>query len=480
VSWLAAGAFALYARHAWSRYETFRSAGYDLGIFDQAIRHYAHFHAPIDAIKGPGFNLLGDHFSPALALLAPLYWIWADPRMLGFALAALLAGSAFPVFSFTERKLGRACALLVTLGYLLWWPMQGIVDFDFHEIAIAVPLVAWLIDALDRARYRAVVLLAVVLLGVREDMGILMITVAVIVAARRKLTLAGALAATGALAYLLVTKLVVPHFSPSGTWDYWDYPALGPNTAAAIGHVLAHPVSTLRLLVSTPVKRRTLSCLFAGPTALALASPYALLAAPIIAERMLSDRQTLWTTTFHYNAILAPILVLAAVDVTAKIVAALADQVPNGLARRGAATCFQFAFALGFAALAILGTVRDPGLYPLHNTLTGAETRQSPHTHAQAAAVAHVPSGVCVEADDRLIPHLVGRDYVTTPAHSGGRATWIALDLNQRTTGGGDSPAPAAEYATATKAGFRVVFRQGPLIVLHKTAPVQPECGHVD
>ncbi|MFD1051141.1 DUF2079 domain-containing protein, partial [Kibdelosporangium lantanae] len=50
-----------------------RTTGFDLGIFEQAVRGYAHLRAPVSELKGPGYVLLGDHFHPILALLAPLY-----------------------------------------------------------------------------------------------------------------------------------------------------------------------------------------------------------------------------------------------------------------------------------------------------------------------------------------------------------------------------------------------------------------------
>ena len=60
---------------------TFQTSSYDLVIFDQAVRSYAHFGPGISIIKGvhngfgPHFSILGDHWSPILASLAPLYWI---------------------------------------------------------------------------------------------------------------------------------------------------------------------------------------------------------------------------------------------------------------------------------------------------------------------------------------------------------------------------------------------------------------------
>lgn len=54
------------------RHIHFGSAGYDLTIFDQAVHNYSRFQAPASSFRGFE-NLLGDHFHPILALLAPLY-----------------------------------------------------------------------------------------------------------------------------------------------------------------------------------------------------------------------------------------------------------------------------------------------------------------------------------------------------------------------------------------------------------------------
>ena len=45
--------FAIYTLFALERHRQFNTAGYDLGIFDQAVRRYAHFQAPIVPLKGP-------------------------------------------------------------------------------------------------------------------------------------------------------------------------------------------------------------------------------------------------------------------------------------------------------------------------------------------------------------------------------------------------------------------------------------------
>ena len=46
---------------------------WDLAIFAELAKDYAHGQAPIVSIKGDGYNLLGDHFHPILVLLGPVW-----------------------------------------------------------------------------------------------------------------------------------------------------------------------------------------------------------------------------------------------------------------------------------------------------------------------------------------------------------------------------------------------------------------------
>ena len=456
----------LYAADSWRRYATFRTAGFDAGIFDQAIRHYASFEAPVSSLKG--FSLLGDHFSPILATIAPLFWIWPDVRMLGFVAAALIAVSVFPVYAFTERRFGHRVGLLTAGAYVFWWPIQALVEFDFHEIAFAVPLVAFLIDALDQRRRLRTVALCVALLLVREDMGFVVAMVAIILALRGERRLAGALAAGGIGAFVLATHIVIPEFAPGGAWSYWMYPSLGPDAQHAVLHVARHPLATLELFVSAPLKRVTLACLLLPPMLLAVASPYSLLAVPILAERLLGSRELLWGVQFHYNSILAPIVVMATVDVLARA--------PARRPRRSLRTA-ALAF---FAATVLVGTALAGPLFPLHDLFTPSGWRATAHSRAQAAAIARLPAHVCVAADDHLIPHLIGRDTVTVATGEPGRASWIVIDTDADSTGGGLSLEPRSVLAAVERLGFRETWSQGPLHVLHRAAPASAACARTD
>src|SRR5581483_157296 len=166
------GSLAFYLYHALADQARYLTTGYDLGIFDQAVRAYAHFRAPIVPLKGAGYNIFGDHFHPIIAVLAPLYWVWDNVGMLLIAQAVLTAASIPVVYRFTRRRAGEPMSLLITAAYAFGWPLQGLIDFDFHEIAFATPLAALAVDALDRHDDRKLALWCGLLLLVREDMGL--------------------------------------------------------------------------------------------------------------------------------------------------------------------------------------------------------------------------------------------------------------------------------------------------------------------
>lgn len=104
----AAALFLLYAAVGARRQALIRTTGYDLGIFEQAVKAYAQLRAPVAPLRGDGFNLLGDHFHPVLVVLAPLYRIAPSPYTLLFAQAALLALAVVPLARRARQALAAA------------------------------------------------------------------------------------------------------------------------------------------------------------------------------------------------------------------------------------------------------------------------------------------------------------------------------------------------------------------------------------
>ena len=112
--WLVAAALAVfYATVSIRRHLELLTSAYDLGIYDQAVRSYSQWHLPFNTIQGPHFDVLGDHFSPVLALLAPLYWIHDSPTTLLAAQGALIAIGVVPLMKWAMRSVGLGAGLVV-------------------------------------------------------------------------------------------------------------------------------------------------------------------------------------------------------------------------------------------------------------------------------------------------------------------------------------------------------------------------------
>jgi uncharacterized membrane protein len=320
----------IYAVLSLFRYYTFNSGTYDLVIFDQAVRSYAHFHPGISVAKGihnfdrANFSVLGDHWSPIIASLAPLYWIFNGPQTLLVAQAVLFALAIPPVWLFTRRALGGGrkatiAAYMVSVAYALSWPVAAAVAFDFHEVAFAPVLTAVALERLQAGKIRPALLALAGLLLVKEDMGLLVAGIGCYLLlsnqhlTRQRLLGAGLILA-GLIDTGLATYLLIPAFGGRSDY-YWAYYWAGNNMQQLVQHVIAHPASAFKELFTPRIKLDTMLWLFGAFAFLPLLSPITIALLPLILERFLANSfPNWWGTSWQYNAYMIIILVLGAVD----------------------------------------------------------------------------------------------------------------------------------------------------------------------
>lgn len=476
---------ACYLVSSFTVYAQYRGSGYDLGIFDQAVRAYSRFRAPITPLKAPGFDILGDHFHPILALLAPAYWVWDNPGVLLVAQALLVAGSVAVVYRFTRRRAGVGFSLTVSAVYGLAWPIQTLIDVQFHEVAVAIPLLALAIDALDRDDRRWLVVWSGALLLVREDMGILVALLGVLAYVRapraadarswrgwvrRPPAAAAALVVAGIAAYEVITAVVIPALTPTHRYGYWQFDAIGKNVPDALRGIVTRPWHAVHVFFTPGDKVRTMLYLFAPLAFLPLCSPYLVIALPLLAERFFNSRPELWITHFQYNALPWLVLVLAFVDGAGRI----------GLFRTTrAAALARLVLVLGLVAAQVALTVVVATQFRslLPNTVRIVDNRRVASALSAQRAGELIPDHVCVQATERLAPHLTRRDHVALPDLPVRGWDFIVLDLSRPNVG--FRATPAAVLAAADTAGYARVFRDGPVLVLRSPDYAGPssECA---
>jgi hypothetical protein len=375
--------------------------------------------------------------------------------------AALLAASVPVVYRIATRRATPAAAWTVCFAYAAGWAFQTMVNFSFHEVAWGVPILALALDALDRGDDRRLLLWAVLLLSVREDMGILLVLLGGLRLLRpRPRRLGVALIVLGVAGYELATAVVLPAFAPGGHFAYWQYgPTLGADLPHAVLNLLLHPWRAGRLFFTPWAKTQTLVLLLGSLLFLPLRSRYAVLALPLLAQRFFEPkvRDNLWFPAYHYNALPWVILTVAMIDAAGRL----------GIWARPRLRALVLVL---LAAAPVILIVADPAVRgrhvaPLHGLFTGQVFATTDQMRAQQAVVDRIPRNVCVEADDRLAGHLTARDYVTLPPMQHGRADFVAIDLAQKDVGN-FGPTPATALATALGQGYVEVFQQRGLRLL--------------
>jgi uncharacterized membrane protein len=398
-----------------TRYRRFTISSWDHAIFEQAVKGYARPGAPIVDIKGPGFNILGDHFSPIDVLIAPFYRVFPSAQTILLAQVVLIAISVAVIAAVAMRHVGTLTGAVVGLAYGLSFGLQSGVEAEFHEVAFGVPLLALAGAAYVDRRFGAVALWSLPLLLVKEDLGL---TVAVIggllwlAGERRRGTL---LMWVGLVAMAFIVLVIVPVFNPGDSYAYTS--SLGGDRGI------------WTTLFDEPDRKLATVALTVGITGLAaVASPWVLLVLPTFAWRFAGDNAYYWGTEWHYSLLLMPIVFIAMVDAM----------------RRWPPLRWATVAAVVVTAFTLVSS-------PLSTLLNGETYDEPPRSAAAHAVIAAVPDGATVETDIAMMSHLVTHHTVYWWGSIGTQVTpaYVLFDAGA----GIGSPADVVAYAEGAHGG---------------------------
>jgi uncharacterized membrane protein len=324
--------------------------------------------------------------------------------MLLLAQAFLLALSVLPVWRFTRRRLDRLPTTLVVVGYALCWPLQGMVDFDFHEVAFAVPIVSLSVTLLGMRRHRAALIAAAPLVLIKEDLGISYIAALGVILLLRREWLLGTIAIVGGLACsALEIAVIIPAFNPDGVYGYASNFSLDPAEMLK------------QLLAGSGIKIFTVIATLIISAFIALRSPLLILVLANLRPRMLTSHFNYYGPIMHYSAIPMALVLAAMIDGLIRIRA-------RSTHRRAVVTVAMVA-SITMTAL-LWAVLQAPDLLRLQLATPGQVASLN-------AALAKVPDGTTVLASDQVVPHLaVAHDanVLTASAVKQSPPEWIVSD----------------------------------------------------
>ena len=522
VGFIASAYAALYSLYLLTLHSTLKDGLADVGEYDQAVSGYAHFMGPHSPFVGlsntasAGALQLSDHFTPLLALMAPGYWIHDGPQTLLIETGILAALPIIPLWLFTRRAIGGRVrwpatlgAYLVVIGYGVTWPIQMALWFEFHEVFLAIPIMAWMLERAQAGRLRQAALVSLLLLGIKDDMGFVVAAFGVYLAtkdmtvrrwaglARRTVhdwkaplravrrsdrPLFLAMVPVGLGMVLLVNRVLLPAFGGSANRNF-TYNEFGANTGQALSAMAGDPWRVWTTLFDSPLKQQTLSMLLWPTLFLCLLSPISLLGVPLLVERFLSVNSLYWVMPYHYNAFLVPIVFCAGVDGAVRLSGWTTDGAVHlygwlsgrrGLKLREQVRNFTLsALVAAFGLYVAIYGWTTAFRYPMHHMTESAFwDKNTPDILSAKRAAAHVPSGVLVASATQVGPQLLGRDRVIMWSFPGDRdypqTPWVLADTKRPSYPFASIEAQQADVQARVEAGYKIVFEDDGWVVLHK------------
>lgn len=346
-------------------------------------------------------NYLGHHFSPALLLVMPLYYLWPDSALLLILQSALLAVGAVPIYLYARKQAAsELLALTVAAAYLLFPVLHYVNLFDFHEVVLGVPLLSFAALWLLTKRYRLLFVFLALSLLVKEEMAFIAFAFGLyifILQRRRRLGLLVMLLAMGW--GILTMRIIMPSIAGHAYFPVGRYGYLGSSFGQMAVSVLRNPVLVLQHLL-IPAKFEFLLHLLA-PLALLplLGFDTLLLALPTLLYLLLSDYEPQYSIHYHYTALLIPLLAMSAATGAARAV------------RRGGRSICLALSGLVLVTAVTSYVLHSPGPLARHFNQDGEYTL-SPHLTSGYNALAVIPSEASVMTPEEFAPHLAARERI--------------------------------------------------------------------
>lgn len=314
-----------------ARYRNMYANYFDLGIMHhvvynsyQAMRtgDWSRFLEHTDPIGPQQVVRSAVHNDIILGLFAPLYFISPSPAILLVVQSVALGVGAIVLYGIAQHIMQRQrhrdrIALVCSVAYLFYPPLQLMNRFDFHAVALATPLILFMIYYWMQKRYGWSTLFLVLSLSTKEQVGL---TTAVfgawVILSNMQLTLRARRGIARAsmmkllrerdvrfgLMVLIVSvvwvalsfKVIIPFFRGGGHFALSRYEQINVMS-------MLYRQSTVDYLRS----------LF-GPLGFSsFLSPFWLIALPEFCVNLLSQDPNMHSIVFHYTAVLIPFIFIS-------------------------------------------------------------------------------------------------------------------------------------------------------------------------
>jgi len=276
------------------RYKTLNSYYYDLGIMNQVVYNTSRgrFLEMTNPTYNKNMSRLAIHFDPILAIFAPFYKIYPGPETLIIGQSIILGLGALAVFLISQVILRQELlGLLFSISYLLYFPVQRAVLFDFHAVTLATTFLLFAFYFNLVKKNLLYFLFIILSLLTKEHIGLVIFMLGIYLTFVKKNRKIGIITSILGLIFFFATVyIVIPYFNGGAHFaiSYFS------NIGSRINNIIAQGFLYSKILIV--------------PAFFSLFSPRSfLIALPEWAINILSSNGNMRSIVFHYNSIIVAI-----------------------------------------------------------------------------------------------------------------------------------------------------------------------------
>ena len=391
--------FILYCLLSLVNHYNFRTAGWDLGIFNQALYQYAHLQfAPNTVDSFP--NMLADHFEITMMFVAPFYYIFDSYTLLIFQILMTIFG-AVGIYLYLNRKTNDQWLSLG--GVLIFYCFYGLfaaIFYDYHNNLTGIMFLPWILLALnENSKKKYYFFLALMILS-KETFCLIAFFLGIYITLFENIEWKKHGIITMLIGFLsleLILSVIIPYFNNYQPYQHWVYGEIGKNPASAIQHIILHPLSSIAILFNNPIKLNSWGMLSVTGGMAAILDPLAaLLFIPLLASKYLSSVEYHWTYLYQYSVEFAPILGIS--------VPLVLKKTPGRL---------KYYILILFIVLNLVVSFSVPfNDFKRISNIFNKYFYYNPTTQDSRAITKKIPPGVSVSAENSFVPHLADREKI--------------------------------------------------------------------
>lgn len=271
---------------------SFRWNIFDVGSYSSVVYNLSHGLNYNSFLQIPA---TADHFTPSLVIFTPLYHLIPTVHWLTLTKALCYLSVPLLVFYWLKDKTEKNLRFVLSLGFGLWMlllykPAVSSRLFEFSPSSLALPFIILSFIFMERKRWILFTVTMLFLLCLKEHMGIVLIGYGLFELAKNNFKSGIIFSGLGLLiAYAMIFQ-IMPYFR--------DYQVFGNTQIAPFQDIYGKSIYLFKLL--WPLGFLPLIFWRSG-----------ILAAPAIGVNLISGRQGMYSSEFHYDDVSSILLLMA-------------------------------------------------------------------------------------------------------------------------------------------------------------------------